>query len=418
MTVAHRRSHLPTLAAGTVPQLLWLAAVVVLVVVGALGMAAAYRQPSLIAIPLFVELIDALGVSERLALTISFTLPIVSSLAWVLVVLVARRDDGMALLFSVAFLGIFVFASGSPGAVRATIPVLSPVALAAELIALQSLAFLLYLFPNGRFQPRWTRFVLFPCALMLAAYPPMATAIRLIAVEPEAMPPWLVAATLIVTVFTIGGAAVGQTLRYRHHASAVERQQMRWVLLGLSALVAPATLMTVGMSLSPGPWVGWVILGAAMAGPVAPLTAGVAIFRYRLYDIDLVVKRTLVYATLTGVLALVYVASGVGISQLTSTDSDLATAAATLAVAALFSPARKRIQGIVDARFYRSRYDPQGTLEAFSSRLRRQVDLAKVESALTSVVQRSLQPQQLSFWLATSESRRPPPTASPPRSTT
>ena len=407
------RSHAPMVQASRSIQAGWMAAVLVVVLVGALGMSAAYREPHLIAIPVFIDLIDTAGISERLAMTVSFLLPILASLALVVVVFVARRDDGMALLFSLTFLAVFVLASGSPGALRASVPSLAPLALVTELIALESLAFLLYLFPNGRLQPRWIAVVLVPCVVAVLAYPPLATSVRLIAADPAAVPSGVTLATRILTGVVMLGAVVGQVIRYRRHATQPERQQMRWVLLGLAVLVAPATLTTVGASLESGPWAGWLILGASLAGVVAPLTAGVAIFRYRLYDIDLVVNRTVVYVALTGFLGLVYAGSVVIMSRLIGLDGDLGVAVSTLTVAGLFSPARSRIQRFVDARFYRSRYDSLGTLDAFRSRLRHEFDLAALGGALTTAVQHTLQPEQVSLWLSPGSSPLTPPTGAP-----
>jgi hypothetical protein len=391
----------PALAANRGRQAAWIVAVLVLTIVGGLGLAAAYRQPSLIAIPQFAELMAELGLSERLAMTLSFTLPIVASLVLAVVVFVGRRRDGMALLFPLAILGMFVYGSGAPAALRATNPPLAPLATVGELVALEALAFLLFLFPNGRLEPRWTRFVLFPLAAVVLAYPPIATAVRLSVVDPASVPMLLRAAAGITSVTLLLGASVSQFMRYRHYTTSIERQQMRWVLLGMAVLVVPAVIMTAGVSVLPRRWVGWALLGAALAGVLVPITAGVAVFRYRLYDIALVVNRAIVYLTLTGFLGLVYVGLVMFLSQVSSTGSDLGVAASTLAVAALFTPARRRIQSFVDTRFYRSRYDAAATLEAFGARLRRQVDLSALEVELTGTVQRSLQPLHMSLWLST-----------------
>lgn len=385
--------------AGRTTQALWLAAVTLLGAVGGLGLAAAYRRPELIAIPQFAELMDELGLSERLAMTLSFLLPIASSLILAVVVFIGRRSDRMALLFPLALLGVFVYGSGTPGALRDTVPGLAPVTVVAEVVALEALAFLLFWFPNGRLEPRWTRFILFPLASAVAIYPPIATSVRLVVSDPDSVPVWLRLLSVTATVTLLAGAAAGQYVRYRHFSTPIERLQIRWVLLGLAVLVVPAVLMSLGVSVLPRHWVGWSMLGAAFSGLLVPVAAGVAIFRYRLYDIALVINRTIVYLTLTGFLGLVYVGLVVVLSQLTSTNSDLGVAASTLAVAALFTPARRRIQSFVDARFHRSRYDAAATLEAFATRLRRQVDLSALQLDVTDTVTRTLQPRHVSLWL-------------------
>jgi hypothetical protein len=246
---------------------------------------------------------------------------------------------------------------------------------------------------------------LIPLATVVVVYPPIATSVRLVVSDPASVPTALRVATVTVTVSLLVGASVGQYVRYRHYATPIERQQMRWVLLGLAVLVVPAVLMALGVSVLPSRWVGWSMLLAAMAGILVPITAGVAVFRYRLYDIALVVNRTIVYLMLTGFLGLVYGGLVMVVSQWTPAASDLGVAASTLTVAALFRPARQRIQLFVDARFHRSRYDAAATLEAFGSRLRRQVDLSALRYELTGTIQRSLEPRHMSLWLSDTTTR-------------
>ncbi|HSJ35097.1 MAG TPA: hypothetical protein VLB85_08590 [Acidimicrobiia bacterium] len=390
----------PALVAGRLVQAIWVGAMGVLGVVAGLGLAAAYRRPELIAIPQFAELMAELELSERLAMTLSFVLPIAASLVLAGVVFIGRRGDGMALLFPLAVLGMFVYGSGAPGALRSTIPQLAPLSAVAEVVALEALAFFLFLFPSGRLQPDWTRFVLIPLATVVAVYPPIATSVRLVVSDPASVPTALRIVTVAAIVSMLVGASISQYVRYRHYTTPIERQQIRWVVLGLAVLVVPVVLMALGVGVLPSRWVGWSMLLASMAGILVPVTAGVAVFRYRLYDIALIVNRTIVYLVLTGFLGLVYGGLVMIVSQLTPAGNDLGVAASTLTVAALFRPARRRIQLFVDARFHRSRYDAAATLEAFGSRLRRQVDLSTLRYELTGTIQRSLEPRHMSLWLA------------------
>jgi hypothetical protein len=134
-----------------------------------------------------------------------------------------------------------------------------------------------------------------------------------------------------------------------------------------------------------------------------PVSMGIAITRYRLYEIDLIINRTLVYGALTAILVLFYFGSVTALqslfSLLTGQGNTLAIVASTLAIAALFNPLRRRIQGVIDRRFYRRKYDARKTLEAFGSRLREQTDLEKLCEDLTEVVDETMQPSHISLWL-------------------
>jgi hypothetical protein len=193
-------------------------------------------------------------------------------------------------------------------------------------------------------------------------------------------------------------ALVSLVVRYRG-ARGIERLQLRWVAAAACLLV----LCAVGGSLA-SPWLGSGVGWLSMLFGLLAVAAGlaVALLRYRLYDIDVVINRTLVYGALTATLALTYLGSvlllQVALDGLTS-GSSLAVAVSTLGVAALFRPARARFQATVDRRFYRRRYDAQRTLEAFSSRLRDEVDLRALSSELNAVVRETLQPAHLSLWL-------------------
>jgi hypothetical protein len=188
-------------------------------------------------------------------------------------------------------------------------------------------------------------------------------------------------------------------------ARGTERQQLRWVALAAApvavAVAALATQALTGNQVD----LGWLV-GVCLA--VLPLGIGAAVLRYRLYDLDRIVSRTLAYGLLTVLLGGGYAAVVLGLGQLLPQDAPLVVAAATLAVAALFQPARRRIQQAVDRRFNRRRYDAARTIQAFSARLRQQVDLDSLTAELLAVVDQTMQPTQASLWLRPS---RPAPSA-------
>ena len=187
-------------------------------------------------------------------------------------------------------------------------------------------------------------------------------------------------------------------LRFRR-ARGVERLQLRWVtmaaaLAGLAVAVILVTWATIGSAAQPlWEWVTGAYLVAL------PLATGASILRYRLYDLDRIISRTLAYALLTVLLGLGYAAVALVLGQLLGRDSSLAVAGATLAVAATFQPARRRVQAAVDRRFNRRRYDAARTIAAFSARLRDQVDLDTLSAELLAVAGQTMQPTTATLWL-------------------
>jgi hypothetical protein len=204
--------------------------------------------------------------------------------------------------------------------------------------------------------------------------------------------PALTAGVAILFVASI----VSLVLRFRR-SHGLERQQLKWVVYTASIAVGAFTL-----AFAVGPIAAFVFPIGIVAVAAMPLAAGMAILRYRLYEIDRVINRTLVYALMTATLAAAYLGSvlllQLALDPVTS-GSSLAVALSTLAVAALFRPARGRIQGWVDRRFYRRRYDATRTLEDFSARLREQVDLDSLAGELRAVVTDTMQPAHVSLWL-------------------
>jgi hypothetical protein len=272
--------------------------------------------------------------------------------------------------------------------------------------------FLLLLFPDGHLpSPRWrpvawlSGFSLAALILGLATTP--GTFEDTDVANPVGIPAprvmeLLTGASLALLGVCILLCCASLVVRYRN-AGHEQRQQLKWLAWAIPIVVA--FLVASSLVQSGGPTARAVDIGNALSAVglmAVPVAIACAILRSRLYDIDVVINRTLVYATLTVTLAVVYLSSvlllRLALTPLTG-KSDLAVAASTLAVAALFRPLRTRIQTVVDRRFYRRRYDAALTLQSFTGRLRQEVDLETVSSELSSVVRDTMQPAHVTLWL-------------------
>jgi hypothetical protein len=209
---------------------------------------------------------------------------------------------------------------------------------------------------------------------------------------------WIVGLLALVVV-----CAVALFVRYRR-ANATEREQIKWLLYACAVFLVVYVggfVSRLGGTASLGGYIWGVFFGLSVIA--LPAAIGIAILRYRLYDIDVVINRTLVYGPLTMMLVALYFGGIVVLQRffvlLTGQQSTIAVVASTLAIAALFSPLRRRIQGFVDRRFYRNKYDAAKTLEAFSAKLRDETDLEALSDDLVGVVRETMQPAHVSLWL-------------------
>jgi hypothetical protein len=281
--------------------------------------------------------------------------------------------------------------------------------------------FVLLLFPDGRLpSPRW-RQLLWCAAVGIAA---LSGTIALepgpLDEHPSVVNPYAVGKSASEAIGFVGaplllaslvGAAAAVVIRFRR-ADPTGRQQIKWlVYAGCVAIVTLVLGVLVGAFFSED--VGNAIVLAGVLG--VPLAIGIAILRYRLYDIDVVINRTLVYGSVTAVLAGAYLGL-VLLFQLAfrplTEENSLAVALSTLAVAALFRPARTRVQALVDRRFYRRKYDAAQTLTSFAARLREEVDLDALRAELTGVVAETMQPAHVSLWLRAGALSVTPPSRS------
>jgi hypothetical protein len=272
------------------------------------------------------------------------------------------------------------------------------------------IVFLDLLFPNGRLpSARWrwfawfTAIALLPAAILAALSPGRilsSTLYNPLGIEGLPNASKTVEAFMYALV-VVGASSMLMRLRY---AGRVERQQIKWFAYATAVAISGVILKNTIYPAVGAMWVWGVGLVLTAVGVASsPVAMGLAILRYRLYEIDLLINRTLVYGSLTAMLALVYMGSIVVLQgllrALTGQESQLAIVASTLAVATLFNPLRRRVQGFIDRRFYRRTYDAAKTLEAFSATLRDETNLDALRNDLVGVVRETMQPAHVSLWL-------------------
>ena len=270
--------------------------------------------------------------------------------------------------------------------------------------------FLPLLFPSGRLpSPRWRPFAWFSVLLVVAGTivaafspgPGVGLSIR----NPfgmESLPDLnqQLQALMFALIFVASASLVARL----HRARGVERQQIKWVAYA-GALGGGASLPTyTALEAVNLPWLHLAGYVPALVGILGvPTAVGIVITRYRLYDIDILINRTLVYGTLTATLVALYLVGIVVLQRLfvflTGQQSTLAVVASTLLIAALFNPLRRSLQSFIDRRFYRRKYDARKTLERFSARLRDETDLDALSDDLVDVVRETMQPAHASLWL-------------------
>ncbi|HLW01549.1 MAG TPA: hypothetical protein VKT82_23030 [Ktedonobacterales bacterium] len=264
-----------------------------------------------------------------------------------------------------------------------------------------ALGFFLVTFPTGRFAPRWTWMVAFLWIVQFLAFD-IPSEFLGIGAWPGTPP---------IFLLTWGSTAFVLVYRYRRVFTPAERQQTKWVIFGVAIGVlieALSFLITLVIPELGAPDAPYQLLSGSFTAllflPI-PLSIGVAILRYRLWDIDTIINRALVYASLTALLGALYAGLIIGLVSLasaitgTTADEPVALVIATLAIAALFQPVRSRIQAIIDRRFYRRKYDAEKMLAAFSAMLRGAVDLEELREQVLAVVKETMQPAHVSLWL-------------------
>jgi len=317
-----------------------------------------------------------------------------------------RSDDWLALIISANFLQ-FLSATSATTFTFDTLAQFHPIWLVIQSISNSlsvALFFLLfYIFPTGRFVPRWTRWA----ALLMAGIQVWGL------LQPEAYQANLpfVAGPFFLTI------PIAQVYRYWRVSNPVQRQQTKWVVFGLTVGLAPVVIYTLIFTAFPNlsaPTASGLIFSLTVYLlwlaflVIFPLSFTVAILNSRLWDIDIIIRRTLQYSLLSGLLALVYFGLIIVLQSVftavSGQSSPVALVLSTLAIAALFFPLRKRVQDFIDRRFYRKKYDAAKVIAEFAATCRDETDLDKLTARLVEVVQETMQPTQVSLWL-----KRPEP---------
>ena len=393
-----------------IARAVWLALVIPSLGLCIAGFLVTYQQLLAGAIPApDQQMLSSIGLSASGFATLNTIFNVITSLIWYGVgffIFWRRSDDWLALLaaFVLVMFNVGPWSNNNtPSALALAYPALTLPLSLISFLADSSLNVFLLLFPNGRLAPRWMGLILLLSLVQafLGNFPSPSSPYN------ANVPTWF---QLPGTFVLYGAIIYSQIYRYRRVSTPAQRQQTKWVIFGVAVAIAviivilAITFLLPSSSTSPFVefLVTFIIWPAALL--LIPLSIGFSILRYRLYDIDLLINRTLVYGTLTVLLALLYVGLIFALQALLGSiikqsNNDVAIVVSTLAIAALFQPLRRRIQSLIDRRFYRSKYDAAQTLAAFNATLRNEVDLTQMSEHLLVVIQETMQPAHLSLWL-------------------
>jgi hypothetical protein len=354
------------------------------------------------------QALGRLGISLDSFAAAFVALNVVSSAFWLLiaVLLIWRGATDRMTLFTAFMLVVFGVARfpDAPAALAALHPDWRLPVMALRYLGSACLSFFCYLFPDGRFVPWWTRWV--GLAWIVPQIPEFFWPDS--PLDPLRYPPALQAIGFLGFVLSV---VVAQVYRYRRVSTPVQRQQTKWVIYGVAIALTGFLALTfitplAFQSTRPLAFSVPAFLAASdLVMLLVPLSLAIAMLRHRLYDVDILINRTLVYGSLTAILFAIYLVSVITVQAIITAmtgdrqESPLAIVASTLLAVALFQPLRQRIQRAIDRRFYRSRYNAARTLERLAAGLRQEVDLQALSDHLLQVVQETMHPTHASLWL-------------------
>jgi hypothetical protein len=351
-----------------------------------------------------------LSMDSYVATRIAFTF--VNALVWFMVgaVLFWRRsNDWMVLLVSLMLM--LLGTDTTLTTVAGSQSIWQFPALLLDYFSYLLLILIMLLFPSGRFVPRWSW-------LLMIVFIPVVGQYTFLPNLPLLNEFWFNLLYNLLWIALVISVMATQIYRYRYTSNLVLRQQTKWVVFAISVILLVEVGFTIPMlffpSLSQTGSLYWLVYHSysSFSLLLIPISFGIAILRYQLWDIDIIINRTLVYGTLSGILAVIYFGLVLGMEYILGgftgqlAQSNIAIVASTLAIAALFQPLRKRIQSFIDRRFYRRKYDAARILEAFSATLRNEVDLEQLREHLVAVVQETMEPAHVSLWFRTHNRRQ------------
>jgi hypothetical protein len=365
-------------------------------VIGVAGMAAVYQDTSLVRIEEFSRLYERAGLGDEVMITAFLALPLGIAIAGAAMILLRTPRDPAAILMAVGMTSVYFFTSGAASGVQNTL-----IRHASASASIVLIMVFLTVFPSGRYEPRWSMVAPVLAAGIVSVNPTIAIETRSMlsdatfASSPSLFRTWT-AWTLLLII-----AAAAQIERYRTRSTDRQRSQSRLVVLGAFGLLIPpvALLVLNAAGMSSAALTASMVVASIVGSTVFPMVVLIAVFRHHLYDIDRIISRTVTYSLVAMVVALSYVVSVLVIPPIVGGSNDFVIAVSTLVAAAVFDPARRRIQRRVDRRFDRARYDAVREVTALTERLASETDLETVSDELIDVIGRTLAPCSASIWV-------------------
>jgi hypothetical protein len=358
-----------------------------------------FRAPDVVDIPAFTVLFTSRGISKELLIWTLLVLPTSMAFAASVWLFLGTKGQTFPLLFGWGLVGLYMYTGGVTIGLR-QVPGLVRWAGLLELLCLAGAVIVLVLFPNGKWMPSWSRWACIGAVGILIAVGDRLLDLRRLLVDPESIEAGARPGALIAGTVALAVPLISQAVRYRWHATTMERQQTRWIMFGAGLMLVPASIAVVlaVVSSREHPALGWLVAVAAFAGFVVPVASAIAITKYRLYDLNHLVSRTVSYTVVGGLVTLTFVCGVVVVQALLPEAGSLAVAASTMASVVAFSPLRRLVQQRVDRRFNRARFDAEQESAAFATRLGASGDLDAVTSDLLHVLGKTVQPPTIALW--------------------